>query len=68
MSAGFIDELVDPATLLASAQEHALELADYPAAAFEASKRRLVAPALQALEQAIGEDVADWRTQAYIHS
>lgn len=64
LSAGFVDELVDPATLLAVAQQHALQLAGYPMNAFEASKRRLVAPALQALEQAIAEDVADWRTQA----
>lgn len=68
LSAGFVDELVDPATLLAAAQQHALRLTAYPAAAFEASKRRLVAPALQGLEQAIAEDVADWRTQASTHS
>ena len=68
LSAGFVDELVDPATLHAAAREHAVRLAAYPAAAFEASKRRLVAPSLQALEQAIAEDVADWRTQASTHS
>jgi len=68
LSAGFVDELVDPATLLAAARQHALQLAGYPVDAFEASKRRLVAPALQALEQAIAEDVADWRTQASNHS
>jgi hypothetical protein len=64
LSAGFVDELVDPSTLLATAQQHALRLAAYPIAAFEASKRRLVAPALQALEHAIAEDVADWRAQS----
>lgn len=68
MSAGFVDELVDPATLLATAHQHALRLAAYPKAAFEASKRRLAAPALQALEQAIAEDVADWRRQAFTDS
>ena len=64
MSAGFVDELVDPATLLSAAREHALRMAAYPMPAFDASKRRLVAPALQALEQAIAEDVADWRAQS----
>lgn len=64
LSAGFVDEFVDPSTLLATAQQHALRLAAYPLAAFEASKRRLVAPALRALEHAIAEDVADWRAQS----
>ena len=64
MSAGFVDELVDPATLLSAAREHALRMAAYPMPAFDASKRRLVAPALQALEQAIADDVADWRAQS----
>lgn len=64
MSAGFVDELIDPAGLLGSAQQHALRLAGYPMGAFEASKRRAAAPALQALEQAIEEDVADWRMRA----
>jgi enoyl-CoA hydratase len=61
LSAGFVDELVDPAELLASAQRHAQRLAGFAPQAFEATKRRLGEPALQALEQAITDDVADWR-------
>lgn len=66
MSAGFVDELVDPGALLATAQQHALRLATYPMAAFEATKRRLAEPALQALKQAISEDAAEWRAQATV--
>lgn len=64
LAAGFVDELVEPAALLDTAQHHARRLAGYPALAFEATKRRLGAPALQALEQAIAQDTADWRARA----
>ena len=64
LSAGFADELAAPADLLAAAQRHAQRLADYPAAAFESTKRRSATPGLQAIDQAIKEDVAEWRTRA----
>lgn len=60
-SAGFADELVPLADLLSCARQQALRLAAYPANAFAESKRRLAAPASRALDQAIAEDLADWR-------
>lgn len=63
LSAGFVDDLVDPDALVAAAQQQAQRLAGFAPRAFEATKRRLVAPALRALEQAIAEDLADWLAQ-----
>ena len=68
LSAGFVDELAAPADLLAAAQRHAQQLARYPTAAFESTKRRSAIPGLQALEQAIEEDLAEWRTRATAQS
>lgn len=61
VAAGFVDELVEPGGLLPAAQALAGRLAALPAPAFEATKRRLAQPLLRHLEEAIADDLAEWR-------
>jgi enoyl-CoA hydratase len=61
VSAGFLDTLVAPAELDATALRIASELAQLPASAYAATKLRTRAHALDAIRQAIELDTADFR-------
>jgi enoyl-CoA hydratase len=61
LEAGFVDELAAPADLQAAVQARLAVLRKLDRHAFEATQQRLQAPALQALRQAIADDVAEWR-------
>ena len=61
MEAGFLDELAAPADLQHAVQARIGALRKLDANAFSATQQRLQAPALQALRQAIDDDIAEWR-------
>jgi enoyl-CoA hydratase len=61
LEAGFLDEVAAPADLQQAVQACIASLRKLDKHAFEATQQRLLAPALQALRQAIADDVAEWR-------
>jgi enoyl-CoA hydratase len=60
LAAGFLDELVAAADLMAAAADRAHALAKLPRAAYVATKLRVRAEAIAGAGAAIGLDVADW--------
>ncbi len=63
LEAGFLDEIVPAAELAAKVQERAVYLSKLHQDAFTATKKKLKAPYVAALEAAIKTDVADWRSR-----
>lgn len=61
VAAGFLDGVVPADALLQQVQAAAGQLAALPATAFSATKLRLADPGLQALRQAIEQDLQDWQ-------
>jgi enoyl-CoA hydratase len=61
LEAGFLDELAAPADLQPAVQARIGALRKLDVNAFSATQQRLMAPALQALRQAIDADIAEWR-------
>ena len=60
LAAGILDEAVTADALAASVQAQVARLQKLTPAAFTATKLRLRQTALQALSQAIDQDIADW--------
>ncbi len=60
LTAGFLDEVVAPDALAATARATAARLLQLNLPAFTATKLRLRQPLLAALRQAISEDCAEW--------
>lgn len=61
VAAGFLDSIVPADALLQQAQAIAGQLAALPAHAFSATKARVTAAGLGALQRALDEDLAHWR-------
>lgn len=63
LEAGFLDEIVPAAEHAAKVQERAVYLSKLHQDAFAATKEKLKAPYVAALEAAIKTDVAEWRSR-----
>jgi enoyl-CoA hydratase len=66
VSAGFLDDIVPAESIAAAARSRAAGLLKLHAESFTATKLRLRRNALEALREAIREDIADWTT--HIHN